>query len=186
MTNLEELIASGSEFGFYPTIEEAYKENSSTNNAILKRYQPCPLSAECLNRTAFQRDYAVVKNRRQVLYLMPRYYTFPNGRDMLYDTGIASFTTKERYYMYKGFPLLERFDYLLMLLSSNGLINKWDADTRFFVLKIKSDDQPEPLTLNHLQGAFYIYTFGLSFAFTALFCEFGFGKFKTCKRNKKM
>lgn len=67
METLEDLLHSKSEFGFYPTILDAYVNTSNwINKAIYTQYETCPLTAECLNRTAFKRDFAVVKNIRQV------------------------------------------------------------------------------------------------------------------------
>lgn len=171
MTTLEELVDSKIEFGFYPTINEAYKDPYPLYKQILKRYQPCPLTPECLNRTAFTRRYAVVKNRRQVVYLMPRYYTYPNGRAMLYDTNIAAFNTRERYYMRKGYPLLERFDSILIMLTSAGFIGKWDKDLAFFNFVANDDSSLKALSIAHLQGAFMIYVLGVSFAGFVLICE---------------
>lgn len=64
---LPELFKTKSEFGFYPIVLDAYMEDKNwINDIILTKYIPCTLTAECLNRTAFKRDFAVVKNSRQV------------------------------------------------------------------------------------------------------------------------
>lgn len=102
---------------------------------------------------------------------MPRIYTFSNGRPMLYETQEVAFQTRPRYHAVKGFPLLERFDNLLMLFASNGLTNKWDIDSRFKVLKIESEPDHEPLSVEHLQGAFYVWLFGMLAAFIVLIFE---------------
>lgn len=102
---------------------------------------------------------------------MPRIYTFSNGRPMLYETQEVAFQTKPRYHAVKGFPLLERFDYLLMLLASNGLVNKWDIDSRFKVIKVESEPDHEPLSIAHLQGAFYVWLFGVIGAVLILIFE---------------
>lgn len=63
--------------------------------------------------------------------------------------------------MIKGFPLVNRISKLQMLLESNGLITKWDSDIQFKVLKIESEPDHKPLSLDHLQGAFFIWALGL-------------------------
>lgn len=107
----------------------------------------------------------------QVKYLMPRIYTYPNGRPMLYLTEEVAFQTRMRYHCHKGFPLLGRLDELLGLLASAGLVAKWDLDAVFKVLRIDSEPDHEPLSLEHLQAAFYVWTFGQVASLVALIAE---------------
>lgn len=68
METLEDLLTSGNEFGFYPTVEDAYlNDNNWISKVIMKKHITCPLTEKCLNRTAFKRNFAVVKNVRQVI-----------------------------------------------------------------------------------------------------------------------
>lgn len=102
---------------------------------------------------------------------MPRYYTFSNGRPMLYETQENAFPTKLRYLAFKGFPLLERINDILLLLQSNGLVNKWDLDSQFKIPKIESENLHQTLTMDHLQGAFYIWMLGVIASFAILILE---------------
>lgn len=67
MKTLDDLFESKMEFGFFPNIAESYENSNNTKDQkILKEYKQCPLTVECVNRTAFKRDFAVVKSKRQV------------------------------------------------------------------------------------------------------------------------
>lgn len=68
METLIDLFDSKSEFGFYLVILDAYINETDDwrSQYIVKKHTPCNLTPECLNRTAFKRDFAVVKNIRQV------------------------------------------------------------------------------------------------------------------------
>lgn len=104
-----------------------------------------------MNRTAFRRDFAVMKNRRQPYYLMPKYYTSDDGRPMLY--GFANgFKVYPNILVLKGYPLSTLFNNVIMQLHSNGLIGKWDSE--FSNKKYPVANVHRPLTISHLQTGF--------------------------------
>lgn len=100
---------------------------------------------------------------------------------MMYQSDEISFPNRIRFHGVKGFPLVERFDSVLMRLASNGLLEKWDKDSTFKIIKIESDPLNEPLSLGHLQGAFFVWAFGMIAATIALIGERIAGHFKCCK-----
>lgn len=112
---------------------------------------------------------------------MPRYYTFPNGRPMLYQTQEIAFPIRIRYYAIRGWLPLEEFDRILMLLESNGLVAKWDRESTFKIIKIEGEPPSEPLNLAHLQGAFFVWAFGMLIAIVFLLFECFAGHFRCCK-----
>lgn len=67
ITTLEEIMDSDLKFGFFPSLAEPYSDSSEEiHKKIVRDYVECPVTVECVNRTAFQRDFAVGKNSRQV------------------------------------------------------------------------------------------------------------------------
>lgn len=190
ITSMDEVVTSSLSYGMFVGAALAYTDPTNWVHVLIyKNYYPCPLSNYCLNRTAFQRDFAAYRNLRNSRYFIPRYYTNANGKVLVYATEGNALGIWVRFYTTKGYPLLGRINNLLMLLQSNGLIAKWDSDISFFVLKIESEPDHRPLTLDHLQGAFLVLSIGLSIAIIAFFSEFCYAAHKISKQrriNKKI
>lgn len=161
ISNVKEMVDSNLNYGFYPILKSLYEDSTNlAHKKLLHNYKPCPLTVECMNRTAFNRDFATVKNKREASFLMSKYYSFPSGKPMLYNFEKSEFVVWCKYYLAKGFPFLEKINYKILLLQSSGLISKWERD-----LVVGSNNKIEvaklePLTLNHLQGAFFLLLFG--------------------------
>lgn len=161
ISTVEELLQSSLPFGFYLSAALAFEEkNNWIAEQILKKHEICPLSLYCLNRTAYDRNFAFLRNGRNAKYFIPRLYTFPNGRSMITGLDIRGPGIWVRLHTAKGLPILEKLNHYLMLLQSNGLIAKWDLDTNFKALKLENDDSHQPLNVYHLQAAFLIFVFG--------------------------
>lgn len=84
-------------------------------------------------------------------------------------------------YTVKGFPLLDGINKVIMSLIENGLIYKWEEDMKFVIRKEISDDDHQPLSLNHLQTPFYIWLFGFTLASIAFFSELVISKIRSRK-----
>lgn len=170
ISSLEGVVKSSLKIGFYPTIAEALQnENSKIKQEILKMYTPCGLDNTCIRRVAFQRDFCTFKNQRSGLFLLPKEFTFPNGRPMLYHFKQFGMLSVIRFYVNKGNPILDKIDEVLMQLASSGFINKWDADLRS-TFKISEPDKIA-LNLGHLLGAFDVLLFGIVLSFVTFLCE---------------
>lgn len=161
ISNVKEMVDSNLEFGFYPVLKSLYKDSTSAaHKKLLLKYKPCPLTVECMNRTAFKRNFATIKNKREASFLMSKYYSFPSGKPMLHNFEESEFVVWCKYYLAKGSPFIEKINDKILLLQSNGLISKWEHDlvagsnNKIDVSKLES------LTLNHLQGAFFLLLFG--------------------------
>lgn len=171
--NLEQLVSSDLKIGFYPTVAEGFNEShNEIHKKILKSYISCSLTNECINRTAYKRDFATFKNQRSGLYLIPKYFSFSNGRPMLFkfeEFGILSII---RFMTIKNWPLLDRFNIILMRLQTNGLITKWDRDIKHLdYYKFSQGQNLVTLNMNHLLSAFYVLFFGLAVACLVFFTE---------------
>lgn len=158
----EEFIAKGLEFGFYESIRDLFDNPSDPVEwKIYNEYKLCPLNAlDCINRTAFKRDFVVLKNRRQISY-HTRNYILPDGRNRVYP-----FVNDVLYYpvamvMQKGHPFLPRINSLVNRLPEYGFTFKIEQDTGLD-RKYKNFDKKEakPLILEHLMGSFIVYAFG--------------------------
>lgn len=83
ITTVDEMLASGIKFGFHPGFRTLYNDSLAKERYILRNYVPCSAHNECINRTAYQKDFAVMKNDKQILNLIPRYWTDSSGRTMI-------------------------------------------------------------------------------------------------------
>ncbi|GLV46612.1 hypothetical protein CBL_20893, partial [Carabus blaptoides fortunei] len=154
ITTVEELLESDLSYGFSALVTDFFVTSTNTQyKTIEANHIKCPITEECLNRTAFKRDFAVMKNVRQTNYLINKYYTKPDGTSMIYGfKEVYSFFPK--YVMAKGFPMLDQFDRLIKQLQSNGLLAKWDREI-MGVHKVKSTGTvTQPLTLSHMAAGF--------------------------------
>lgn len=176
ISNLQQLVESKLQIGFYPTVAQGFNESHNwVHEQILNSYIPCPLTNECINRTAYKRDFATFKNQRSGLYLIPKYFTTPDGKSMLFKFEEFGILSVIRYMTVKNWVYLERFNLILTRLQASGLIHKWDRDMRLDGKYIDSQELTI-LSLNHLLSAFYVLFIGVMVSFIVLIFELSYYK----------
>lgn len=85
ISSVDDIFTSGIQYGFYDNIATVFNSNvSAVENKIVRNFVSCTLGVECVNRTAFKRDFALIKNSKQINYWMPRYWTTASGKKLLY------------------------------------------------------------------------------------------------------
>lgn len=161
ISNLEELVTSDLEYGVYPILLNLFNNVSWTHKKVRKNSKYCSLDTTCLNRTAVKRDFGTIKNERQGKYMIPKYYSSPDGKPMLYGFKDFVFVCWCHYYTMKGHPFLQRINSILLRLQSSGLIAKWEASTISEKKRGTEISHHQSLTLDHLAGAFYLLILGL-------------------------
>lgn len=82
ITSVDEILQSNIKIGFHPAYVN--RINDSKYRFLLDDYIKCSAGFECMDRTAFQRDLAVIKFDVQTFFMIPRVYTSPRGRPMLH------------------------------------------------------------------------------------------------------
>lgn len=163
ISSMEEILNSKMAFGFFPRVKSAFSDpNNELERRISSNYTVCPLTEECVNRTAFKRDFAVIKNSRQINYLTRKYYTSPDGKPLLYGFSIG-FHVYPRILARKGFPLLEKFDEFILKFRCHGLMHKWDKETSS-TQRYDQQHQHSSLKIAHLLCGFFYLFFGLFLA----------------------
>lgn len=169
VSNLNELLASDLNFGFYPYAKTLFQTNNKKDKYIIDHAEMCPIDDTCVNRTAFTRKFATLKNRRQFLYYMKK-YIFPDGRPMLFGFQ-DGYVIIPKFNVRKGFPLSGKFNALILRLFANGLIDKWDKDITF-VEKYQVRPKLTSLSLNHLTCGFIYWIIGITLSSLVFTCEF--------------
>lgn len=84
ISTMDEVFENKLKFGFHPLYYHVYDPKVDKERYIRNNWVQCSGYNECVNRTAFRRDFAVMKNDRQILYWIPKIWTLPNGRKMIY------------------------------------------------------------------------------------------------------
>lgn len=84
ITTVDEILASGMKFGFHPGFSSLYNDSLPRERYILQHYVQCSAHNDCINRTAHQRDFAVMKNDKQILNLIPKFWIDSSGRTMIH------------------------------------------------------------------------------------------------------
>lgn len=87
---MQDILDAKLKYGFHDSVVPFYNMSISVEREILTNYVYCDLGIDCMNRTAFMRDFATMKNSKQIEYFIPRYWTFSNGRKMIY--GVNDFS----------------------------------------------------------------------------------------------
>lgn len=171
ISNAEELLKSNLKFGFYPPTDIFFRDpDDPIQRAVLKDYIQCPITEECVNRTAFQRDFAVMKSKRQVLFLSKIYYTNPDGSQMLYPCK-DGYPMRPMYFVLRGYPLFDQFNHNIMFLHASGLIHKWDKAVISVNYIPSTRTNLVPLTINHLLFGFLCLFIGLCISCCVFVCE---------------
>lgn len=154
-------------------------------NTMLKRSTKCVPTLNCLLKVAERTDYATLipksyfvyeswrfkdKHRRSIMYVFPR-------KLMFYISVM---------YMTKGYPLKSRINELIVRTTEAGLVRRWLQN--IYLKKklydhIEEDEDPEPLTTQHLYGIFMIAVIGWTVGVIFLLGEFMYKKKKNIKQS---
>lgn len=148
---------------FNAAADDIYKD-------IKKNWINCTLSSACLNRTAKDRDFAVMKTVKTVMYYMQDTLRRPNGEIEVYKLEDYAFVYSICFALRRGSPYLERVNSLLLGLAENGLYNRWVNSIPTLIRKIHSD-QLVQLNLHHLKMAFLLLLVGHTIAAIAFTAE---------------
>lgn len=84
ISSVDEILSTGLKFGFHPGYEPDYDIQMPRDRYILQNYITCTSGLECPNRTAFKRDFALMKSETQTKYMMSKIWTRKDGKNLLY------------------------------------------------------------------------------------------------------
>lgn len=129
ITTLNEAAATNEyRFGFStlydPAIKSTYPKNI-VNTLFKHRIKNCGLSFKCLNDSVESRDLIVAKGYIQTKFFIPKYYVDAEGNPLIYSLPRPLHIINLNMVMVKGYPLLDKFNELLLRMRANGLITKW-------------------------------------------------------------
>lgn len=172
IANIEEAIDFGLSVGFISQIKSWFENSTDiTTQIIHENFVACDVTLDCINRIAYKRDIVVLKNRRQIQYLMAfNWLDQRSGRTLLYQFSHHEAQLVISFVVRKGFPLTEYFDFIILQLLSNGLVFKWDRDYAYNIIT-DDDTSPKPFKIKTFTGVFIGLIFGLSLATISFVAE---------------
>lgn len=116
-------------FGFPATFEPVVSTYSpSLMASLIKNHENCSYSFKCLNDTMKYKDLIVAQADSITKFYMPRYFLDDSGRPLIYPLPSPLIHFNINMIMVKGYPILERFNELIMRMGTNGMILKWVKD----------------------------------------------------------
>lgn len=113
-------------FGFLAAFEPIVATYSPTLMArVVMNHEDCTLSFKCLNDTIRSKDMIVAKTYSLAKFYMTKFYVDATGKPLIYSLPSPLSYYNINMIMLKGYPVLERFNQLIMRMKMNGLISKW-------------------------------------------------------------
>ncbi|CAO1443385.1 unnamed protein product [Diamesa serratosioi] len=160
-----------SEFRFgmtLPTTKYFQSHHDEIGNVVLANVQLCSSSLKCLHQLTKEKKFAVAISREYLEYVINKFKD-EEGKPLIRALDDTIVQTPIEMLLFKGNPLLNRFNDLLLRIVEAGLIIVWTKQIQSDVFrqsdKLAITNEHLPLSLLHLQGAFFLLVFGLIVSF---------------------
>lgn len=174
ISNPDELLASKLEIGFNLNLFYFFDEKYDEDKKVIQKAKLCDLTLGCLNRTAFQKDFAVAKSFLSVYYLQLKSYHQPDGSSLFYIFKSSLFVHYVHTIIVKGHPIFDKFNQVTIRLIEAGFYQYWLEKILTESIKKNSNgdnDETNVLSLHEMEPAFYFLLFGLGLALTVFILE---------------
>ncbi|KAF5291709.1 hypothetical protein FQR65_LT11402 [Abscondita terminalis] len=124
ISNVEELMTSKIKFGAFVDSKYIFiNSNSKYDQYIYDNYEDCPLSNICINRTAFQGDFATFKPKKLVEFMISNTFLDDDGNSLIYMFESNIYNVLVTLAFTKGYPLFDKINRALSDLRSTGFID---------------------------------------------------------------
>lgn len=191
ITQTNELLESDLKFGGNGAFRYLFNNSiDAVEDHFHENYLELDIN-EVLEHVIWNRNVSVLTSKLYVQYLSATttHYNDKQGAPMFYILHANVFSFPVEMVSVKGFAFLERFNFIITLLKSSGLVrhiyNKFNVLSKRKAAKLAREsgiqdmDENQALTLVHLQGAFIVLLLGISAA-TITFV----GELVTFKRSR--
>lgn len=183
----EDLIKSDLKYGFHENVFRMLRNDSSPGSrTLVETAERCSTDIDCMNRTAFNRDYATCKTKKQGNFLIPKFYLDKNGDSLLYEIQDPIYWFPIAIVFRKGLPIFEHANDILLKYAESGIISKLikelnEHNESLFDKKSKTRSTAFSLTFSHLSGIFSILIIGLTASSCIFLLEIIYFKFECLK-----
>lgn len=188
--SIDDLLDSGLKYGVHENVWRILRNDTANrfSQVLTKNAEDCKADNSCLNRTAFKRDYATCKPKKQGSYLVPKFYLDKNGESLLYEIEKPIYWFPVAIIFRKGLPIFEHANGILLKYAEMGLIakllNEINEKNRSLTSKKSKSSSGEAfsLTFGHLSGIFNLLILGHILAIISFLLEFIYFKLKRKKQ----
>ncbi|KAK5641583.1 hypothetical protein RI129_010130 [Pyrocoelia pectoralis] len=177
IASMSDLRESKIAFGFYNETAALFSDRKMENRFLYDNYVKCPVDLSCLNRTAFQGDFAVIKPERYIQYFISKMYMGKDGRPLVYVFKDSVWKLMITMAFSKGFPILPEVNTILLRLQVHGFTDFYYKKasyltTRAIQLARREEALIKVLQLDDIFWIFALLFFGLGFATFSFVIEF--------------
>lgn len=163
-------------FGRYVDLLVIFFNQSTAYSGLETRIRSVSSSSQLAKHIqAHELQYAYANKQHINKYLAKRKQNFRYGRPMFHNVPECPVPFLVGYVLRIGSPYLARINSILRRAQENGMIGYWDIEAEGTSHGTKGNmgtgGGPVPLTLDHMQSAFYILGFGLVISVMILLAE---------------
>lgn len=166
ISSVEEIFTDGLPFG---TISSAMRYFDNQQDWRMKRVHEhgieCSDPVTCMRKVAEERNYAFAFSKLFIQFVEGRFVT-ANGEPELYTFKDRIVLLMGLMPMSRGFPLMQRINDLLVRITEAGFLHFWFSnlkETPAIIAKGVNSNQLK-LSLDNLQGAFFLLAIGILLA----------------------
>ncbi|GFG31878.1 hypothetical protein Cfor_10234 [Coptotermes formosanus] len=180
VSSLDGILNSGMEYGFIPYFDVLFPVNESARyKNILSNRKNCACESCCLERLAYDRDFAMLFRLVQYEYAVKYEYIDPeNSRLLICRTPEPFLVFYHCMYTPKGHHLRDRLNVIISRIFQAGLYRQIQkSDLHLFKLRLlvnvrgTLDSEYYQFSLEHLQVVFYIFLVGHGISLLVLLLE---------------
>jgi hypothetical protein len=180
VSSLDEILDSGMEYGFTPYFDVIFRvKESPLYSNILSNRKSCNCERCCLQRLAYERDFAMlfrmVKYENAVKY---EYVDRENSRSVICRAPEPFLVFYNCMYTPKGHHLRDRLNVVISRIFQAGFYKQLqNSDLHLLKLRLRVndkaalDDEYYDISLKHLQVVFYIFLVGQGISLLVLLLE---------------
>lgn len=188
----KEMISAKLKLGYLFICIDYYKySNDPKDIYIYKNAEDCGFKSNCLDRVAFDRNYAHTRPRMLLNYLIDLHYVTPQGYPLIHTVKDEVTRITSHVYMKKGLPLFPQFDRTLIYAKSAGFNKYWESMLNYIIklkhnsfVKAMSTVESHVLGVNQLFSSFVFLFMGLMLSIVVFCLELLWNKWKYMRRIK--
>ncbi|KAL3276926.1 hypothetical protein HHI36_012292 [Cryptolaemus montrouzieri] len=177
----EDIMDANLKLDYYEPYRENFAGNPKFYEYMKKHFRNCTDPFMCTNRTAFKRDMAVLRYRKNIRYVVRSYYTDPeSGKPLIQEFVPSVHVDNFSFNILDGHPLFQSIEEILRYFRDNGIvdyfINKYDEFRSL-------DDTPNivKISVKDLSGVFIFWIICLLTTIFVFSLEFELHRESICK-----
>jgi hypothetical protein len=177
ISSVDELLDSHLEYGMFGTFDTLMPDLRTKR---YERHQICDDIEDCARRVVLKGDYAFLYSKISTDYMTALRYVDSNGHPILChldETFSRQYITVS---VQRGSPMLTRYNDIIQRVIEGGFLDQWWREITFraTLLAARNFTIPvcdyTPLSMEHLQSAFYLLILGYVISLVSFLVEIFF------------